>query len=461
MSHLLVTRDSWHYRYSCFVRSLWGLPEPSERTSLCPYFQTMFWLSVVSLACFPLAAAGWFAIKGLRAFYSVAHQRGNESVVGFMEASGLADTAEKFGKGIEKSPLGQTVFAGLVTLLVLSCVTLMLGSGCLLLSLLFINFASIPGRISTAMDFAASFIFISICYAGYGTFCAMAFIGAFLHWFFTAGEFWTAMLYVLVFAVGLGTIAFAAVYGIFRFLETERGKMLTDWFAFKVNGFESARKDVKSCDEHRKWPKGSLDAYIYRPSLKRRFFASLDGFLDMTLGEAASWLGKKYEAFFSKDIEVGDSKKKSLSALGITREYIRAAKQGICPIIDIVDVEEIRRCELLVSLAEKNAPLTVVEQFEKTKGENEIKAALARNRIILLTDSFSKELDVGRYDKKSSFPSKRRIYTNSVKITKREKIPVLTEIRVDAAKYILDKMTAKAIVEKYSAITDELKKRNV
>ncbi len=67
---LVISRQSWHYRLNVFVRRLWGWKAaPNERWSLCPYFHTVLWGSLLSLIAFIPAFIGWlFAKYGRKAY---------------------------------------------------------------------------------------------------------------------------------------------------------------------------------------------------------------------------------------------------------------------------------------------------------------------------------------------------------------------------------------------------------
>lgn len=306
---LVVNTESWHFKYFKFIRGIWGMDVP-ERTSLCPYCQTIFWFSVGTVALFPVIVIGYLIFRFMRLTYKSAVNLQLNFLVDLMDKLDITDN-------IGRAPASVTMFTAFVSLTVLA-----LAAGVVFLVVVVV--AMIIAHVGDAPSFF-SWLFTSI---GWLVFMSMSILGGALHavWGSAYGvatnyAMWAAIgswdLLVLEFSVG----AFAFCFLTYLFAETRVGAALFGMIATKINGFGEARSKTKARrDEEEEYRKRLAEPYEEDPK--------------------PGIISKIWDFFCGKTVYLGKGVGKgfahSLGVFTILWEYVKAVKRNVCPIVDFV-----------------------------------------------------------------------------------------------------------------------------
>lgn len=320
---LFIDKNSWHFRYFCFIRKFWGL-KPVERTSLCPYCQTMFWFSLVAFILSPLVVLGWVLLKALRISYKVMDWMGFERVIDSIDCNFL-------GKWLEVSDTSMMDAPGPTTLVTVFIASLAIGIPTGIYVMVMTALVFVRGHWGDVLqEFYATcvhigtaifYVFYFIGYCLHWTWYGIKWLGSLLAWFFTLGSFWKAAAYW--FAVGLGASILACLvcYFFYALSQTDLGKRMWNFIIFRLNGYGEARKRAKARQEairaqrEAEAPRGPGRIKRSLKWLKTKIFGEE--------GEFSDKAGKK----------VGQV----LTTFGVFWEWIKGLKRNACPLIEFVE----------------------------------------------------------------------------------------------------------------------------
>ena len=335
MAKLLINKNSWHYRYWSFIRNFWGASNLPDQTSLCPYCQTMIWLSVLTFVTSPLLFTGWLVKKLYRVAYKSFVQKGFYKLVDFLDNNPLFKTIDEVIDGAESSPAGNvlTIFMGVAIVL--------MGTIAAVIVLCLLPFAVYYGVI-----YAVWGAWTGITYAGWAIVWGFAVAGAMMlyaaekvAWFFTTAWIWETALHWVVRIVTLVVVSVAAVFLCYGAWISPLGQRLWDWIGFKLNGYKEAKAKAyeRRIEEEKKAPpKPSQPSWWDRkvvPVLKPLLLAAGHGL--QSVGETI------HDFFVSTKVEWKGSSAKVLSPMATLWQFLVAVKHGVCPLVEFVEGGEL------------------------------------------------------------------------------------------------------------------------
>jgi hypothetical protein len=330
MQKLAIRTDSWHYRYFMFLRSVWGCDGAPQMRSLCPYFQSILWLSVITIALSPFMILGWVMLKFERILYKSLVNLGFHGVVDWLDDTFLGRAFHGAQEEVQEAPAPVTLITLFSSIIVFG---LALGAlGVLLYGAVLglLNIGQAPGlfmevlyAIWDGINRVGWAVFNMFGLVGY----AMSYIAYAFTWLFTNKPLWAAIGYwtAVVLVVGWGcTMLGLLVYGLSL---TRPGKYICGIVMMKLNGYGEAREKAKARREEAK-----LKAEIEQDKMD---LAPAEPPAPGRLERFCSWVKR----LFGEDIQVGKRVGTALTGLGVVWEFIKAVKRRACPIIDFVQPE--------------------------------------------------------------------------------------------------------------------------
>ena len=334
MDKLLINKDSWHYSYWLWLRTFWGANDLPNQTSLCPYCQTMFWLSVWTFLISPFLAMGWVFKKVTRYSYVQLVEGGVDGMVNFIDSFWifrLMDKITSAGEEVIAWNCLANAFAFFTICLAISVVTGMLVSGVLFLPL--------------AIWYIIWGIGIGLLYVGWGVIWILGAVGALLSlagqgifWLFHAGWLWERTFTV----VGWGFLCLAGAaiitFSVVHILTSPLAMRFWRWTSFKFNGYVEARTKAEWHRKERRWriEKGEL------PAPKPNRFAEMwRGFWRMVCTGIDDAAEKIHDFFTSRKVEWKGNSAKVLSPMAAMWTFLVALKKGVCPLVEFVDGDQL------------------------------------------------------------------------------------------------------------------------
>lgn len=156
-----------------------------------------------------------------------------------------------------------------------------------------------------------------------GIFIWFAKFGCLLHFFAdvivdfftnTALLLWLGTLALAI--LGVGFASTVIVYLCNRLLESNFGQRVYESISFKVNGFGDARRKLKAIREAEEMSRAEE---LKRPGFFARLLIPLDRYA----------------------VKIGGATKIVLGPFGILWEFLKALKNGVCPMVEFLDVPTI------------------------------------------------------------------------------------------------------------------------
>lgn len=465
MSKLTITTDSWHWKYKLFLNKLWGLEKPKQTTSLCPYFQSIFWTTVFTIITSPLVVAGWLALKALRLLYVFANKFNIRFILYFYKCIGLDEHVSLFSHRASKSPWDALAFTGVIVLAIVALIFAFVSISCFLFMWGLMNIQEIPMLIWGACVDFFGFILYAITSVGAAIFITMGGVGSVIHWVISATELWLTILAILAYVVICFFVLFAAGFVIYKLACTSVGKKTVDILKVQKNGFETAFE---------KYQKTTTQAA--NTAVKRNRVDIAIKYVILQIKRQVNALVRAFKRIFIVDITIAGEKKTSLTIFGVVWEYAKAIKHGVCPMIEIVNPEILKICEEILAEPLGDAPQTAEDFYEKIKlthirTERDL-SDITKDYITLfhiVLDAFCDHFDhiacrhVHEPDKEDCFKDfiVPNVYNSTFIITARNitepnRLAVPKIIKHDVAKYILGQVSAKDLYRKYWRMTDDL-----
>jgi len=336
---LKIDKSSWHFRYYCALRNLWGSSIP-DRTSLCLYCQSLFWFSVASIFLSPVFAIGWLFIKFCRGVYKFLDRRGFNSIVGWIEDkfSNELDSCET----LEENAFMKCLISGMASLFLVFMGLLGLGLVFKGTSFIFGIIPLIPGC-----------IWIALLYVGWFFFEVFAVIGRIeswiwfaVSWLFTNGELWGAIWFWFSRSIALCVCAFVASMAFWLLSRIKLFRTIGDFLVLKYNGFVGARAEVKEKkkqlrEEEKEAERRRLISVglsqkkeATKPVCVRAFLSVLLFVRDLFVC-IARWVKHLF-------VNRGDGKgNEVLSPAMVFFTFLWAIKKGVCPLVEFVAGDEV------------------------------------------------------------------------------------------------------------------------
>jgi len=379
---LVVSKDSWHYHYWSFLRSLWGWGDLPDQTSLCPYCQTMIWLSVLTTICSPLIILGWTIQKLFRLVYKGMESSGlGQKIIDLMEYLFVGEYLDRAANKMESCPAFVCVVN--VFAFVVFCLAIIL-----FVSIILGGVAVLP----YALYMAVTGLWMALTYVGWGVVWAFAWIGYALIvaaesviWFFTNGPMWLAVanfvLWAVIYAGSAIALGFVFGFCFFKFAKSATGKAFWDVITYKFNGFKESRAETAERRKVEKAKKVENKIAIERGEMSpptgykvRRFCAN---YIVAPIATAAYWTGSGLatamqsakDFFVSTEVDVKGTASKMLSPTAIMWQFALALKHRACPLVEFVDAGAIKEKAEEAEASEKEA--SEAEETETPESEIE------------------------------------------------------------------------------------------
>lgn len=351
MSQLLISKNAWHYRYWFFIRALWGFGKLPDKTSLCPYCQTMLWLSILTFVFSPLMIAGWLLGKAMRYTYRVLEAAKVHKVVDVLDKLKIGDGLDRMADNMSRCPAVtalMTLLSVIIALALVVFVLLMLG----------IAIGAIPFMIMAIPEFlwmCLCALGVGLLYAGYGIMIGFGTVGCFLTiavtktvqgliWFFTNSVVWWWVETVVASTLITAVVSTVAVYLFYRFWSSSFGKGASKWMSYKFNGYKEAHESaVERRVEKQRVVQKKIEAGEL-PSPGKPLWSYLVKWLMLSLNGiflCIEWVYYGVKDFFvSKKVDWEGNAAKVMSPFSMFWTFVVAFKKGICPLVEFVNLEE-------------------------------------------------------------------------------------------------------------------------
>lgn len=386
---IVIRRTSWHYRLHSFVRRMWGLePSPKDRWSLCPYFQTTFWGSILTALVIPFAIIGWMFCKVLRKMYKSGARGGLFSYFSaFCDGSKLGINLDKAPQDFQKMPLPASLYwfmklifaliitTGLCLIVFLLCLggwryipqlPHILWIGCLFVGWTLFHVSGAVGWAGQWIAYGAKLAFKFICHQIASIFLAFYnwLVGDFWHWLISGQTWATLFHYTWQIVAGL---AFLAIIGfaIYVFFNSRFYQWLCVYVEMRANGYAEAREkrlnaaSAAETEASRKALADRIAAYKneqdsgysvskssnrFLTSIGRMFVACFEGMAWFVEGLSIIWeaICGMVIGLYSRRVYVNGEPKDVLGPIGILWHGIVAAKRGVCPIVEFADDADLK-----------------------------------------------------------------------------------------------------------------------
>ncbi len=354
MANLAFNINSFHYRYYMFIRYMWGCTDKQQRTSLCPYCQTMFWGSIFIVAFAWALVLGWICMK-LGRMACKLQNPWTDAIVKYLDGktkwiealdSGPTDFVESpMRTAIDFCIMGVGVVIGVVGAAVI--VGTLLG----VVGFSLWNIVDIGAAILYCVAWVFSQLFMGLYWIGFG--CHCAYLGTV--WLFTSGELWynvlcwTGTVVAWIAGVGIISVAICLLFiGISKLPLSKRfGKFLTN----KFNGYSEAQEQrrARAHEAAKKLPPWKCEYCKYnnnsaenlycqecsnmKPQPTNPLFHLLFVFYPVV------WVIEKCVTVKNK---IGSREIDIVGPVGILWSYIVAIKNGVCPIVEFVDPAQLQ-----------------------------------------------------------------------------------------------------------------------
>ena len=374
---LAIRKTSWHYRLHVFIRSAWGWkPSPTERWSLCPYFHTTLWGSLLTLLAVPFALLGWVCCKALRTIYKVGAKGGPLGFVStLIDATPIGGWLDEAADGYDAAPIIESLrwllvvlglaagFAGVVGLIVF-----FLGGGLWLIP-------RIPGAVWTALLYFGWGLFeffgiLGWALIGIGDGLVIAaqsvwgWLGDFVNWLgrvFTDGDLWLniGIAALRIVAALVGTAGGAVLLMVV--LASKPARAIYAWAEIRANGYMDAREKRKNAPPKSGMSIGVAVAETAKdiaddvckprhkprregPSLLETILLGLKAFVLLIAGFfLVIWVAIKSlyarEGYKMEIIDGQPVKRRVeiLGPLGVFIKFLVSLKKGACPLLEFVE----------------------------------------------------------------------------------------------------------------------------
>lgn len=330
ITQLNVDTNSWHFKYFCFIRKLFGIrTKKTVATSLCVYVQTMLWGSAFFVLSLPLQSIGLLFVKLTRFIYKKAVQLNMTPIVNIIDFTigYLLSEADKVPD--ERSPF--IFYTGVGGIFCISCAII-----AMLVCLSFIGLGAaiaflprVPYLLLQGLMILGWAVVWACATLVYGVLSVFSYVGAGVSWLFSASWLWLLLFEISLWCLGFIVVSIAVTMLFYWLSSTEAFERFLDYMHVKYNGYAEARKqaDVARIEAAKlKQQEPKTDTWLDRLGDKLR----------LTLSNFAKF-------FLSKTYVVGNTSKKILSPMALIWHFGWALKKRACPVIQFVNAEEIEK----------------------------------------------------------------------------------------------------------------------
>lgn len=352
MANLAFDINSFHYRYYMFIRYMWGYTDKPQRTSLCPYCQTMFWGSIFVVVFSWALVFGWICMKLGRMTCKLQNPYTDALIRYLDEKTKWMDALDSGPTAFAESPMWTALhfcMIGVLSVLIVVMAVAIVGTAFGIIGLGLWNIGDVGAAILYGVAWVFSQFFMGLYWVGF----AWDWICTKIVWLFTNGELWYDVLswavYIIVWVLGMGVAAVVlclSFIGISKLPPSRRfGKFLTN----KFNGYSEAqeqrrarvRKTPWKC-EYCKYNNGnSEDLFCQECGSAKPKPINLNPFLYLfyPLAWVIVWVVDRgcivKDKIRNREIDI-------IGPLGILWSYLVAIKKGVCPIVEFVDSEQLQ-----------------------------------------------------------------------------------------------------------------------
>lgn len=365
---LTVNTSSWHFKYFCWIRSYFGISTNTENaTSLCPYVQTMLWLSVCFVLTMPMQVIGWLSLKSMRWLYKVCESKNWHKVVDKIDSTALG----QFMK-ISQEDLALFPFVITMTWFVITFIFFAISFALIIMltSVVTDGLEVIPylpsliwkavllfGWCITWLAAIACFIVIGIC--EFLVFLVQTTTEGIV-WLFTAGWLWILICKILIGIVVLAIVSFVIGWLSFRLVNAQWFRNGLNFILMQFNGYNEAREAAER--RRQSMVLETTEDVVTQPLYRRCKCTSwIFNFLDYGFNYIEEAKVSIRNFLEPKTKIIGGVTYKVITPLGIVWMWLIALKQQACPLVQFVDIDGLD--------AETSQETTVVEPSEETKSD--------------------------------------------------------------------------------------------
>ena len=357
---LAINADGMLFAYYRFVRSMYGVKtDADQRTSLCPFFQTMLWGSLFCVIFSPFILTGWIAMKVMGGFFKLQGERTDRFINWMEEQTPIPKAMEKAPDAFANSPILIGLFFTIGLLVALGGTAA--GLTCLAAGFWYGAWYFDDIFAWCAHGFATIFWGF-----GWGMFWFFHLLGAGLYWaqywivwLFTNGPLWSFIGYWAAWIGGsvavVGSACMLIVYMAMLVLRSRPAKWMGRFLLGKFNGLKEAaearqrrlanlrkeneikaagRKGVGEwvcpyCEYNNQGRLKCMNCERERPAPEQKPSATL-----AVLVSLLNATGRCFAGMWGQVAKFGGEGVQVLGGLGIVWQYIKAIKSGVCPMIE-------------------------------------------------------------------------------------------------------------------------------
>lgn len=430
---LALRQDSWHWRYFTFIRRIWGIKTSPFQISLCPYVQTMIWLTVLTFLLSPLIPLGYLALKASRKFFKVLDALEMHPIITFFEEQTPITRKIEYASehGVKESPALTLIFTAIAFFSTVIILSSLVGLVVMLAYQVITHIGDLPdlfAAIGSLISTIFAKLYNVILHIGWAFFVIAGVIGfvvdaclRFVHWLFTTGWVWIEILKWIGYIVAGVGISCAAGFGLWKFFESERGKKFIEKLVMAGNGFEKAREEAKArkSSESNEQPKISQ-------------LAKLNDKVILGLSYGRDCVINLFTHIFGYTKIVGSTAYNVVTPVTILWHFAIALKKRSCPLMRVVDPKILEVASSVINDTDKYLTPKSSELYDYRR---------ARNYFRDSSDYSMLEPD---YIKKKFIDHPNPLYPKLIKYY--------------VAKYLMVHMSAKDVVDALNLVIKEAEK---
>lgn len=345
-----IKKSDWHYRYFVFLKKIFildGYSDSLDVKNLCSYSHTIFWLSALLVILSPCILLSWLILKISRSIYKyISYTKiGRLFIDWFEKGIKIGDVINDGSDLVKENPIKGSILITVITSIIIASI----------IGIFIVIFIGVIPFLIFAIPKTPYAICVAITYIGWGLMWAYWAIGIFLLvclWMLKQAAFYIGVWFVwmawlkILFCLGVALVAIACAsilgLGIVWFFTSPKTKKIRDWLSFKFNGFQKAREESTVRKEEKKKEKEEILA----SNKICPHFSFKDNKVFSSIGK--KW-GKVKSLFVGKKVivntkvkdKVKERKFKLMSGISILWELLKSVKSGICPMVELVDDDDI------------------------------------------------------------------------------------------------------------------------
>ena len=326
-----IDESSFHYKYyRALSKSWWGNKERTKTMSLCLYVHYLFFGTLFTVISSPFIVLGWLILKMFRSLYKVMSWTSpGRFVIDFL------DNKIKLGKIINELS-EDMVDRPALTLLFVFCMFFVL---CLLIvgvfTILTTGFKGLWFYWFIILKFLCGLV-CAVSFTFFYAFCAIGWVLCKIFLGISTGIKFLVLAFLghsgILLSFLIAIVLFTVIMIIFVKIMISTEKART-FFGFKINGFHKARESSEIRREQRKRIKENkrVELTVFDKMLNRigNFIKSI---YDFVIGVLFAKTSKK----------VRGGSVKVLGIFGLLWELMMGLKDGVCPIIEFVNEDDIK-----------------------------------------------------------------------------------------------------------------------